>query len=145
MDTLPANINKLNNLQHFDLSNNRLSEINQINCMPNLRILNISGNQKLTELPFELSTCDSLVELIFDQDVVQHPPRHISAQSTVEVIKYLLSSERAETSRIGTVSSTKELDSASWIGERATSTFNHKKQHVITDHKQQYSVNLRSE
>lgn len=109
--------------------------------MPNLRLLNLSGNVDIIELPFELSTCDSLAELIFDHQIVRHPPMHISAQSTAEVMKYLLTSERSDSSANRHSSSvTNEVDGANQSDEKGKSAINQGKQPVITDRKQQCSV-----
>lgn len=97
LDQLPTDINRLNHLEHLDVSNNKLKQIREINCMPNLKLLNLCGNIDLHFLPYELTTCDSLTELIFDHDCVQYPPSHIITQSTTEIIKYLLTNERADT------------------------------------------------
>lgn len=142
---LPANLNKLVNLEHLDVSNNRLSQINQINCMPNLRILNLCGNQKLTRLPFELSTCDSLVELIFDADIVQYPPPNVSAQSTAEIVKFLLTSERADTMTniTGNGDGMQSNGHGRRSVEKTTSAINQGQHSVITDRKYQISVNFK--
>lgn len=71
------------------MSDNNLQQIQVINCMPNLRILNISGNSGLNTLPYELSTCDSLHALIFDAKHIQFPPSEITELGTAEILSYL--------------------------------------------------------
>lgn len=90
IDILPAAINKLTNLELLDVSYNRLTRIDQIGFMPNLRILNITGNVNLTKLPIQLTTCDSLTDLIFDAEYILYPPNDIIERGTIEILKYLL-------------------------------------------------------
>lgn len=58
--------------------------------MTHLRILNISGNIQIKELPIELSTCDSLVDLICDVDTINYPPTRILERGTLDILNYLL-------------------------------------------------------
>lgn len=58
--------------------------------MPNLRILNISGNTQLTTLPIQLTTCDSLVDIILDAENILYPPNDIIEHGTRDILKYLL-------------------------------------------------------
>lgn len=90
IDILPASINKLTNLELLDVSHNRLTRIDQIGFMPHLRILNITGNDNLTKLPTQLTTCDSLVDLVLDADHILYPPADIIERGTAEILKYLL-------------------------------------------------------
>lgn len=90
IDILPAAINKLTNLELLDVSYNRLTRIDQIGFMPNLRILNITGNVNLTKLPIQLTTCDSLTDLIFDTEYILYPTNDIIERGTIEILKYLL-------------------------------------------------------
>lgn len=93
LEYLPDTINQLTNLELLDVSNNRIVQINQINCMPHLRILNISGNVKLTTLPNELSTCDSLVDLILDPEKIQYPPAAVIERGTIDILNFLITGE----------------------------------------------------
>lgn len=74
----------------LDVSHNRLNQIDQISFMANLRIINITGNINLTKLPHQLTTCDSLVDIVFDPDQIQYPPANIVERGTAEILKYLL-------------------------------------------------------
>lgn len=90
IDILPASINKLTNLQLLDVSHNHLTRIDQIGFMPTLRILNITGNINLKNLPAQLSTCDSLNDIALDADYIVYPPPSIIERGTVEILKFLL-------------------------------------------------------
>lgn len=90
LEVLPNAIKKLANLEHLDVSHNKLVQINQINCMPKLRVLNISGNRSLHKLPAELATCDSLVDIVLDAEYIVYPAIEILERGTVEILKYLL-------------------------------------------------------
>lgn len=86
---LPDAINQLRNLEILDCSFNQLIEINQLKCMAHLRILNISGNGNLNVFPTTLSTCDSLVDIIFDLETFVFPPASVLEQGTIAVLNYL--------------------------------------------------------
>ena len=73
----------------MDISNNNFTEITEINFLSQLRILNISGNTKLTILPSTLSTCDNLSDLIFDIDNVLSPPKDVLLSGTQNILKFL--------------------------------------------------------
>lgn len=83
-------INKLTNLELLDVSYNKLTRIDQIALMPNLRILNITGNANLTKLPIQLSTCDSLTNIVLDAEFILYPPNDVIEGGTVAILKYLL-------------------------------------------------------
>lgn len=89
IETLPQSLNKLINLEFLDISHNRIRQINEITCIPKLHILNISGNISLTHLPKNLSTCDSLVDLILDAEYIVYPPANVIENGTAEIIKFL--------------------------------------------------------
>lgn len=89
IEALPQSLNKLINLEFLDISHNRIRQINEIACMPKLRILNISGNIELANLPQNLSTCDSLVDLILDAEYIVYPPANVIENGTAEIINYL--------------------------------------------------------
>ena len=86
---LPSSINKLSKLELLDISNNKLTEITEINFLSQLRILNVSGNTKLTILPSTLSTCDNLSDLIFDIDNVLSPSKDVLLLGTQNILKFL--------------------------------------------------------
>lgn len=90
IEILPESINKLTNLGLLDVSHNKLKRIDQIGFMPNLRILNISGNANLTKLPIQLTTCDSLVDIVLDAEFILYPPADVIESGTAEILKYLL-------------------------------------------------------
>lgn len=96
IEKLPTTINKLTHLEHLDVSHNSLKQISEVNCMPNLRILNISGNTQLNVLPYQLGTCDSLADLVFDVEYIEYPPSHVMNQNTSDILNYLLTSEGYE-------------------------------------------------
>lgn len=87
---LPAAIKKLTNLELLDISHNKLTRIDQIGFMPNLRILNITGNDYLTQLPHQLATCDSLTDIVLDVQYILYPPANVVECGTAEILKYLL-------------------------------------------------------
>lgn len=86
---LPTAINQLKNLELLDCSDNQLTSISPVNCMTHLRVLNISGNDYLTQLPTELSTCDSIIDIICDVDTIVFPPYEVLALGTLEILNYL--------------------------------------------------------
>lgn len=77
-------------MELLDISHNHLTSIDQIGFMPHLRILNITGNQNLTKLPAQLSTCDSLNDIVFDATTILYPPADIIERGTAEILKFLL-------------------------------------------------------
>lgn len=89
IETLPQSLNKLINLEFLDISHNRIRQINEIACMPKLRILNISGNMALTHLSKNLLTCDSLVDLVLDVKYIVYPPANVIENGTAEIINFL--------------------------------------------------------
>lgn len=89
IETLPQSLNKLINLEFLDISHNRIRQINEIACMPKLRILNITGNIELTHLPKNLSTCDSLVDLVLDNEYIVYPPVNVIENGTAEIMNFL--------------------------------------------------------
>lgn len=80
----------MTNLELLDVSHNRLTRIDQIGFMLNLRILNISGNSNLTKLPTQLTTCDSLVDIVLDNESILYPPVDVISRGTADILKYLL-------------------------------------------------------
>lgn len=61
--------------------------------MTNLRHLNVKGNDRLTRLPVQLATCDSLTAIDCDWDViVEPPPSIVLAEGTLGVLRYLMTS-----------------------------------------------------
>lgn len=91
---LPHTINCLKYLELLDVSSNKLQTINEINFMPNLRILNLAGNQNLKKLSANLTTCDQLCDLIIDLENIEWPPREICVGGAGIIIKYLLTGEK---------------------------------------------------
>lgn len=64
--------------------------IDQIGFMPNLRIINITGNVNLSTLSNQLTTCDSLVDIVIDAEYILYPPNDIVKRGTADILKYLL-------------------------------------------------------
>lgn len=79
-------------LEFLDVSFNNLSQIDQISFMQ-LKVLNVSGNKKLSELPVNLSTCDCLVDIVFDESIL-HPPQDVLISGTVNILKFLSTGEK---------------------------------------------------
>lgn len=77
-------------MELLDISHNHLTSIDQIGFMPHLRILNITGNINLTKLPAQLSTCDSLNDIVLDGKYILYPPADIIERGTAEILKFLL-------------------------------------------------------
>jgi hypothetical protein len=101
LSSLPSTINRLRKLELLDVSNNDLSDIHVISFMSELKILNVSGNRKLTILPAELSTCENLRDLVFDEDVIVCPSKDILATGTQNILKYLTTGEFASSTDHG--------------------------------------------
>jgi E3 ubiquitin-protein ligase LRSAM1 len=93
LEKLPSTIGRLRKLTILDVAHNRLSCIQPIACMPELRMLNVSGNAKLQRLPNELSTCDGLIDLVLDAAVFEYPPADVLASGTKNVLKFLSTGE----------------------------------------------------
>ena len=61
--------------------------------MTNLRVLDISGNVRLSQLPSQLATCDNLVDIVLDPEHLVNPPPDVVAGGTYAIIKYLSTGE----------------------------------------------------
>ena len=61
--------------------------------MPELRIINLSGNQNLKILPPELATCDNLNDLVFDIECISSPSADVLATGTHNILKFLSTGE----------------------------------------------------
>lgn len=109
-EILPNAINQLINLELLDVSHNQLAHIAEINCMPRLRILNIRGNNKLTKLPSSLTTCDSLIDIVFDAESLVYPPANVLECGTREILNYLLTQDPDDA--VGIISTRVPLDDA---------------------------------
>lgn len=79
------------------MSNNDLADIRVISFMPELRILNVSGNKRLSILPPELATCENLNDLVFDIECISSPSRDCLATGTQHILKYLSTGELTAT------------------------------------------------
>lgn len=77
-------------MQLLDVSHNYLTRIDQIGFMPHLRVLNIAGNQNVKNLPAQLSTCDSLNDIVLDGCNIVYPPANVVERGTAEILKFLL-------------------------------------------------------
>lgn len=89
ISSLPSEIKKLKNLELLDLSNNELTNIDQIACMPKLKILILNGNNRISQLPSQLTTCDGLIDISLDADNFIEPPSDIINLGTLEILRYL--------------------------------------------------------
>ncbi|XP_055836489.1 E3 ubiquitin-protein ligase LRSAM1-like isoform X2 [Episyrphus balteatus] len=92
---LPQSINSLRYLEHLDVSNNNLQSISELSCMPNLQILNISGNISLRQLPTTLATCDKLCDLILDQQTIEWPSLDVISGGTENIMRFLATGEHS--------------------------------------------------
>lgn len=93
---LPPVFNRLRYLELLDVSNNDIVDIRSISFVPNLKILNVSGNQKLEILPPELATNENLNDLIFDIESIKTPSRSVLATTTQNILKFLSTGELTE-------------------------------------------------
>lgn len=90
---MPSTINRLKKLELLDVSNNSLTDIRVISFMPELRILNVSGNQSLKILPPELATCENLSDIVFDVELIESPSSDVLATGTHNILKFLSTGE----------------------------------------------------
>jgi Leucine-rich repeat (LRR) protein len=90
---LPSTINRLKKLELLDISNNSIGDIRFISFMPELRILNLSGNKCLSTLPPELATCENLHDLVFDIECISNPTRDVLATGVQNILKFLSTGE----------------------------------------------------
>lgn len=90
---MPSTINRLRKLEILDISNNSISDIRSISFMPELRILNVSGNKCLSTLPPELATCENLHDLVFDVECILSPSRDVLATGVQNIMKFLSTGE----------------------------------------------------
>ncbi|XP_053675912.1 E3 ubiquitin-protein ligase LRSAM1-like [Anopheles nili] len=93
LEKLPATIGRLKKLELLNLSANNLATVEQIAFMTNLRVLDISENVRLSQLPNQLATCDNLVDIILDPERIQTPPPDVVAGGTYAIIRYLSTGE----------------------------------------------------
>lgn len=95
LSQLPPSINTLQYLEHLDVSDNQLTpqSLDVINCMPSLRILNLTGNRDLIRLPKTLATCDNLYDLLIDPENFEWPAVKILQSTTAAILQYLTTGE----------------------------------------------------
>ncbi|XP_041769751.1 E3 ubiquitin-protein ligase LRSAM1-like isoform X1 [Anopheles merus] len=93
LEKLPIAIGRLKKLELLNLSANNLATVEQLAFMTNLRVLDISGNVRLSQLPSQLATCDNLVDIVLDPEHLVNPPPDVVAGGTYAVIKYLSTGE----------------------------------------------------
>uniref|UniRef100_A0A182J3G8 Disease resistance R13L4/SHOC-2-like LRR domain-containing protein n=1 Tax=Anopheles atroparvus TaxID=41427 RepID=A0A182J3G8_ANOAO len=110
LEKLPTSIGRLKKLNLLILSANNLVTVEQIAFMTNLRVLDISGNVRLSELPNQLATCDNLVDIVLDQERIENPPPDVVAGGTYAIIKYLSTGEILPSSSDVDVDGTTEID-----------------------------------
>lgn len=90
---MPSTINRLKRLELLDVSNNNLTDVRFISFMPELRILNVSGNKNLKVLPPELATCENLRDLVFDAESISSPAPDVLATGAQNILKFLSTGE----------------------------------------------------
>lgn len=90
---MPSTIARLKKLELLDVSNNNIVDIRFISFMPELKVLNVSGNKNLKTLPPELATCDNLHDLVFDIETISTPSADVLATGTKNILKYLSTGE----------------------------------------------------
>ncbi|XP_050076188.1 E3 ubiquitin-protein ligase LRSAM1-like [Anopheles maculipalpis] len=93
LEKLPTTIGRLKKLELLNLSANNLTSVEQIAFMTNLRLLDISGNVRLSQLPSQLATCDNLVDIVLDPETIRNPPADVVAGGTYAIVKYLSTGE----------------------------------------------------
>uniref|UniRef100_A0A182NLW7 E3 ubiquitin-protein ligase LRSAM1 n=1 Tax=Anopheles dirus TaxID=7168 RepID=A0A182NLW7_9DIPT len=93
LEKLPVTIGRLKKLELLNLSANNLASVEQIAFMTNLRVLDISGNVRLSQLPNQLATCDNLVDIVLDPAHIVNPPADVVAGGTYAIVKYLSTGE----------------------------------------------------
>uniref|UniRef100_A0A182UE72 Uncharacterized protein n=1 Tax=Anopheles melas TaxID=34690 RepID=A0A182UE72_9DIPT len=94
LEKLPIAIGRLKKLELLNLSANNLATVEQLAFMTNLRVLDISGNVRLSQLPSQLATCDNLVDIVLDPEHLVNPPPDVVAGGTYAIIKYLSTDEQ---------------------------------------------------
>lgn len=90
---MPSTINRLKNLELLDISNNNIVDIRFCSFMPELRVLNVSGNTNLKTLPPELATCEKINALVFDIEHITSPNADVLATGTHNILKFLSTGE----------------------------------------------------
>jgi Leucine rich repeat len=93
LSQLPSTINRLKKLELLDISHNEITDIRCISFMPELRVLNVSGNKNLKVLPPELATCENLSDVVFDLECILSPSADVLATGTNNILKYLSTGE----------------------------------------------------
>uniref|UniRef100_A0A1L8DSD9 Putative e3 ubiquitin-protein ligase lrsam1 n=1 Tax=Nyssomyia neivai TaxID=330878 RepID=A0A1L8DSD9_9DIPT len=89
LTSLPLTLNRLRKLELLDVSENCLESIEQVSCMLQLRILNVRSNPSLRTIPPQLATCESLVDLVIDGEVVENPPLEVTQRGTLAILQFL--------------------------------------------------------
>lgn len=90
---MPSTINRLKRLELLDVSNNNITDLRVISFMPELRIINVTGNLNLKILPPELATCENLNDIVFDIECISSPNADVLATGTHNILKYLSTGE----------------------------------------------------
>uniref|UniRef100_A0A182R0I0 Uncharacterized protein n=1 Tax=Anopheles farauti TaxID=69004 RepID=A0A182R0I0_9DIPT len=93
LEKLPVTIGRLKKLELLNLSANNLTTVEQIAFMTNLRVLDISGNVRLSQLPNQLATCDNLIDIVLEPAHIVDPPADVVAGGTYAIVKYLSTGE----------------------------------------------------
>lgn len=93
LSQLPSTINRLKKLELLDISHNDINDIRCISFMPELKVLNVSGNKNLKVLPPELATCENLSDVVFDLECISSPGADVLATGTNNILKFLSTGE----------------------------------------------------
>ncbi|XP_035906534.1 E3 ubiquitin-protein ligase LRSAM1-like isoform X1 [Anopheles stephensi] len=134
LEKLPTTIGRLKKLELLNLSANNLTTVEQIAFMTNLRVLDISGNVRLSQLPSQLATCDNLVDIVLDPDTVRNPPADVVAGGTYAIVKYLSTGELHHDPTRGTTVDVDGLDRQ----KATTSTFLSSERNELRQQEQAY-------
>eukprot|EP01133_Synstelium_polycarpum_P007241 gene7241-8418_t len=89
MTVLPDTIGQLKSLVHLDMRNNKLTKLpKELAVLSRLKALDVSGYNRISELPPFLATLPELTDLSFP-DSVKVPPRSVTSKGFSHIIGYL--------------------------------------------------------
>uniref|UniRef100_A0A182NZR0 RING-type domain-containing protein n=1 Tax=Anopheles epiroticus TaxID=199890 RepID=A0A182NZR0_9DIPT len=115
LEKLPITIGRLKKLELLNLSANNLATVEQLAFMTNLRVLDVSGNVRLSQLPSQLATCDNLVDIVLDPEHIVNPPADVLAGGTYAIIKYLSTGEVHHDPNVGTTLDRQKATTSSFL------------------------------
>lgn len=111
--SVPKAVSSMYNLLHLDIGNNRVASLDgsDFSLMARLRTLDISYNEDITVLPFEVVHLPSLTQLVVTGLISLRRPRYTLAKNGLDTIKkYFI-----DKSKRGWLSSAKETTNiATW-------------------------------